>query len=58
MRAFRHLARAMHSFLFVPEYNHGYPGLLKHALDTDLKEYIHKAWKSAAHPRAALVERA
>lgn len=27
----------------VPEYNHGYPGLLKHALDTNLKEYIHKA---------------
>ena len=26
-----------------PEYNHGYPGLLKHALDTNLKEYIHKA---------------
>ena len=27
----------------VPEYNHGYPGLLKHALDSNLKEYIHKA---------------
>lgn len=26
-----------------PEYNHGYPGLLKHVLDTCLKEYIHKA---------------
>ena len=26
-----------------PEYNHGYPGLLKHALDMNLKEYIHKA---------------
>jgi NAD(P)H-dependent FMN reductase len=25
------------------EYNHGYPGLLKHVLDTCLKEYIHKA---------------
>jgi NAD(P)H-dependent FMN reductase len=24
------------------EYNHGYPGILKHALDTNLKEYIHK----------------
>jgi len=23
--------------------NHGYPGLLKHALDMNLKEYIHKA---------------
>ncbi|HST51446.1 MAG TPA: NAD(P)H-dependent oxidoreductase [Pyrinomonadaceae bacterium] len=29
--------------LVVPEYNHGYPGLLKHALDTNLGEYIHKA---------------
>jgi NAD(P)H-dependent FMN reductase len=26
-----------------PEYNHSYPGLLKHVLDTCLKEYIHKA---------------
>jgi NAD(P)H-dependent FMN reductase len=29
--------------LVVPEYNHGYPGMLKHALDTNLSEYIHKA---------------
>jgi len=29
--------------LITPEYNHGYPGLLKHALDMNLKEYIHKA---------------
>ncbi|NJM67244.1 MAG: NAD(P)H-dependent oxidoreductase [Acaryochloris sp. RU_4_1] len=29
--------------IVVPEYNHGYPGLLKHILDTCLKEYIHKA---------------
>src|SRR3989441_2301905 len=29
--------------IFSPEYNHGYSGLLKHALDTCLKEYIHKA---------------
>src|SRR5690242_7057585 len=28
---------------FVPEYNHSFPGLLKHVLDTNLKEYIHKA---------------
>ena len=28
--------------LVTPEYNHGYPGLLKHALDMNLKEYIHK----------------
>src|SRR5215510_14947312 len=26
-----------------PEYNHGYSGLLKHVLDTCLKEYVHKA---------------
>ena len=26
-----------------PEYNHAYPGLLKHVLDSCLKEYIHKA---------------
>ncbi len=36
-------ARADGLVLVVPEYNHGYPGLLKHALDTNLKEYIHKA---------------
>jgi len=38
-------AAAMKADAFVivaPEYNHGYPGLLKHALDTNLKEYIHK----------------
>jgi len=29
--------------IVTPEYNHGYPGLLKHVLDTNLKEYIHKA---------------
>src|SRR4029077_8646544 len=29
--------------LVTPEYNHGYPGLLKHALNMNLKEYIHKA---------------
>jgi NAD(P)H-dependent FMN reductase len=29
--------------LVVPEYNHGYPGLLKHVLDTNLREYVHKA---------------
>jgi NAD(P)H-dependent FMN reductase len=26
-----------------PEYNHSFPGLLKHVLDTCLEEYIHKA---------------
>ena len=35
--------RADALILVVPEYNHGYPGLLKHALDTNLEEYIHKA---------------
>src|SRR5712692_7443767 len=29
--------------IVTPEYNHGCPGLLKHALDMNLKEYIHKA---------------
>jgi NAD(P)H-dependent FMN reductase len=29
--------------IVTPEYNHGYPGLLKHALDMNLEEYIHKA---------------
>jgi NAD(P)H-dependent FMN reductase len=29
--------------IVTPEYNHGYPGLLKHALDMNLNEYIHKA---------------
>src|SRR5438309_11600164 len=29
--------------IVTPEYNHGYPGLLKHARDMNLKEYIHKA---------------
>ena len=37
------MARADALVIVVPEYNHGYPGLLKHALDTNLKEYIHKA---------------
>lgn len=29
--------------IVAPEYNHGYPGILKHVLDTNLPEYIHKA---------------
>ena len=29
--------------MFAPEYNHSFPGLLKHVLDSCLKEYIHKA---------------
>ena len=37
------MARADGLIMVVPEYNHGYPGLLKHVLDTCLKEYIHKA---------------
>ena len=37
------MMRADALVLVVPEYNHGYPGSLKHALDTCLKEYIHKA---------------
>ena len=29
--------------IITPEYNRGYPGMLKHVLDSNLKEYIHKA---------------
>jgi NAD(P)H-dependent FMN reductase len=35
--------RADAFIIVAPEYNHGYPGLLKHVLDTNLKEYVHKA---------------
>jgi NAD(P)H-dependent FMN reductase len=42
--AFSELCMRADAFVIVtPEYNHGYPGALKHALDTNLKEYIHKA---------------
>ena len=37
------ISRADGLVIVTPEYNHGYPGLLKHVLDTNLKEYIHKA---------------
>jgi NAD(P)H-dependent FMN reductase len=37
------MERADGLIIVAPEYNHGYPGLLKHLLDTCLKEYIHKA---------------
>jgi NAD(P)H-dependent FMN reductase len=37
------MGRADALVIVTPEYNHGYPGLLKHALDSNLKEYIHKA---------------
>jgi NAD(P)H-dependent FMN reductase len=37
------MQRADGLIIVVPEYNHGYPGILKHVLDTCLKEYIHKA---------------
>jgi NAD(P)H-dependent FMN reductase len=35
------VARADGLILVVPEYNHSFPGLLKHVLDTNLKEYHH-----------------
>jgi NAD(P)H-dependent FMN reductase len=42
--AFSELCTRADAFIVVaPEYNHGIPGLLKHVLDTNLKEYIHKA---------------
>src|SRR5215475_1220354 len=37
------IMRADGLVIVTPEYNHGYPGLLKHVLDSNLKEYIHKA---------------
>jgi NAD(P)H-dependent FMN reductase len=37
------VARADGLILVVPEYNHSFPGLLKHVLDTNLEEYVHKA---------------
>ena len=37
------VGRADGLILVVPEYNHSFPGLLKHVLDTNLEEYIHKA---------------
>ena len=37
------MARADALVIVTPEYNHGFPGLLKHVLDSCLKEYIHKA---------------
>ena len=37
------VARCDGLIIVTPEYNHGYPGLLKHALDMNLEEYIHKA---------------
>ena len=37
------MVRADGLVIVAPEYNHGYSGLLKHLLDSCLKEYIHKA---------------
>jgi NAD(P)H-dependent FMN reductase len=37
------LTRADALVIVSPEYNHSFPGLLKHMLDGYLKEYIHKA---------------
>ena len=37
------LMRADALVIVSPEYNHSFPGLLKHMLDGYLKEYIHKA---------------
>src|SRR5437899_8691419 len=37
------MSRADALVVVSPEYNHGYSGLLKHVLDSCLKEYIHKA---------------
>ena len=37
------IIRADGLVIVTPEYNHGYPGILKSVLDLLLKEYIHKA---------------
>jgi len=37
------MTRADALVIVSPEYNHGYSGMLKHVLDSCLKEYIHKA---------------
>jgi NAD(P)H-dependent FMN reductase len=37
------MAQADAIVIVAPEYNHAMPGLLKHVLDSCLKEYIHKA---------------
>jgi NAD(P)H-dependent FMN reductase len=37
------MERADALLIVSPEYNHGYSGMLKHVLDSCLKEYIHKA---------------
>lgn len=37
------LRRADAYIIVTPEYNHTYPGLLKHVLDLNYKEYLHKA---------------
>lgn len=39
----RWMALADALVIVTPEYNHSFPGLLKHVLDSCLKEYIHKA---------------
>src|SRR6266705_4781510 len=36
------MERADAIVVVTPEYNHSFPGLLKHVLDSCLKEYIHK----------------
>ena len=41
---FANVVRRADGYIIVtPEYNHGYPGLLKHVLDLNYKEYVHKA---------------
>src|SRR5262245_963032 len=37
------IIRADGLIIIAPEYNHGYPGILKSVLDLLLKEYIHKS---------------
>src|SRR5438045_9122137 len=40
--------------IVTPEYNHGYPGLLKHALDMIWRSIFTKPWGSAESQRVCL----
>ena len=48
--------RADGFIIVVPEYNHSFPGWLKHVLDTNLQEYIHARWTmTLALPKTGLL---
>src|SRR5947208_2542432 len=51
------MSRADGLVIVTPEYNHGYPGMLKHVLDTNLKQYIQKAVSCSARSILAVTDR-